>query len=254
MHYMFYRWLSCSWIRKHERINWIMEDKEGSCHINLINITCTSLCEHVYEYCIRQCCFETKFNCIDITEITVNLSYTICSRPSLYYLPHSKNKVPLIYLLHTRIVFFCTGCVFLSAVYIVYIFLLQRLLPVDLSRPFFLFCFVMFWDLIYWFLLIFEIYFSKCLRSHFSGGLDDFQSQHEDLCKSSLKAQEHKPLYSPTTPIIEPAIETATASEILPFLYLGRLKWNYPLSIFIFVRHCLILFKIRWRPYFVTVC
>lgn len=54
------------------------------------------------------------------------------------------------------------------------------------------------------------------------GGLDDFQADHEDLCKSSLKAHEHKPLYSPTTPIIEPAIETATASEILPFLYLGN--------------------------------
>ncbi|XP_045170245.1 dual specificity protein phosphatase 10-like [Mercenaria mercenaria] len=54
------------------------------------------------------------------------------------------------------------------------------------------------------------------------GGLDDFQADHEDLCKSSLKAHEHKPLYSPTTPIIEPAIETATASQILPFLYLGN--------------------------------
>lgn len=54
------------------------------------------------------------------------------------------------------------------------------------------------------------------------GGLDDFQTDHEDLCKSSLKAIEHKPLYSPTTPIIEPAIETATASQILPFLYLGN--------------------------------
>lgn len=54
------------------------------------------------------------------------------------------------------------------------------------------------------------------------GGLDDFLVNHEDLCKSSLKAQEHKPLYSPTTPIIEPAIETAIASEILDFLYLGN--------------------------------
>ncbi|KAH3850690.1 dual specificity protein phosphatase 10-like [Dreissena polymorpha] len=54
------------------------------------------------------------------------------------------------------------------------------------------------------------------------GGLDDFQSEHGDMCKSSLKCHEHKPLYSPTTPIIEPAIETATASQILPFLYLGN--------------------------------
>ncbi|KAL4237319.1 Dual specificity protein phosphatase 10 [Mactra antiquata] len=54
------------------------------------------------------------------------------------------------------------------------------------------------------------------------GGLDDFQAEYEELCKSSLKAHEHKPLYSPTTPIIEPAIETATASQIVPFLYLGN--------------------------------
>lgn len=64
------------------------------------------------------------------------------------------------------------------------------------------------------------------LFSFSPGGLDDFQADHEELCKSSLKAHEHKPLYSPTTPIIEPAIETATASQILPFLYLGKfLYW-----------------------------
>ncbi|WAR19845.1 DUS10-like protein [Mya arenaria] len=54
------------------------------------------------------------------------------------------------------------------------------------------------------------------------GGLDEFEREYGDLCKSSLKCHEHKPLYSPTTPIIEPAIETATASQILPFLYLGN--------------------------------
>ena len=43
-----------------------------------------------------------------------------------------------------------------------------------------------------------------------------------DLCDSSIKPQEARPLYSPTTPIIEPQIETATASQILPFLYLGK--------------------------------
>lgn len=57
---------------------------------------------------------------------------------------------------------------------------------------------------------------------YFSGGLDEFQLEYSDLCKSSLKCHEHKPLYSPTTPIIEPAIETATASQILPFLFLGK--------------------------------
>ena len=54
-----------------------------------------------------------------------------------------------------------------------------------------------------------------------SGGLSEFQTKHEELCKSCLKPQEPKPLYSPTTPIIEPAIETETATQILPFLYLG---------------------------------
>lgn len=54
------------------------------------------------------------------------------------------------------------------------------------------------------------------------GGLSEFQNKHEDLCKSCLKPQEPKPLYSPTTPIIEPAIETETATQILPFLYLGN--------------------------------
>lgn len=55
------------------------------------------------------------------------------------------------------------------------------------------------------------------------GGLKEFRSQHEDLCRSSLKSQEHKPLYSPTTPmLIEPAIETAIAAQVLPFLYLGN--------------------------------
>lgn len=54
------------------------------------------------------------------------------------------------------------------------------------------------------------------------GGLDGFQAAHEDLCKSCLRSQDHKPLYSPTTPVIEPAIETATATQILSFLYLGN--------------------------------
>ncbi|XP_011429094.1 LOW QUALITY PROTEIN: dual specificity protein phosphatase 10-like [Crassostrea angulata] len=54
------------------------------------------------------------------------------------------------------------------------------------------------------------------------GGIEEFRNKHLDLCDSSIKSQEARPLYSPTTPIIEPQIETATASQILPFLYLGN--------------------------------
>jgi hypothetical protein len=58
---------------------------------------------------------------------------------------------------------------------------------------------------------------------YFVGGIEEFRNEHVDLCDSSVKSQEARPLYSPTTPIIEPQIETATASQILPFLYLGKL-------------------------------
>jgi hypothetical protein len=51
------------------------------------------------------------------------------------------------------------------------------------------------------------------------GGLEEFRTQCSD---DHINTQESRPLYSPTTPIIEPQIETATASEILPFLYLGK--------------------------------
>lgn len=51
------------------------------------------------------------------------------------------------------------------------------------------------------------------------GGLEEFRTQCSD---DHINTQESRPLYSPTTPIIEPQIETATASEILPFLYLGN--------------------------------
>ncbi|KAK3093278.1 hypothetical protein FSP39_013599 [Pinctada imbricata] len=54
------------------------------------------------------------------------------------------------------------------------------------------------------------------------GGLEEFRNQHGDLCNSDIKTQECRPLYSPTTPIIEPQIENAVASQILPFLYLGN--------------------------------
>lgn len=62
-----------------------------------------------------------------------------------------------------------------------------------------------------------EMYLIFC-----AGGIEEFRNKHMDLCDSSIKSQEARPLYSPTTPIIEPQIETATASQILPFLYLGK--------------------------------
>lgn len=62
-----------------------------------------------------------------------------------------------------------------------------------------------------------EMYLIFC-----AGGIEEFRNKHLDLCDSSIKSQEARPLYSPTTPIIEPQIETATASQILPFLYLGK--------------------------------
>lgn len=54
------------------------------------------------------------------------------------------------------------------------------------------------------------------------GGLEAFVNTHSELCDSSVKSQENRPLYSPTTAIIEPQIETAVASKVLPFLYLGN--------------------------------
>ncbi|XP_052058238.1 dual specificity protein phosphatase 10-like isoform X2 [Mytilus californianus] len=55
--------------------------------------------------------------------------------------------------------------------------------------------------------------------SLFIGGIEEFRTQCSD---DHINTQESRPLYSPTTPIIEPQIETATASQILPFLYLGN--------------------------------
>ncbi|CAG5129700.1 unnamed protein product [Candidula unifasciata] len=57
-----------------------------------------------------------------------------------------------------------------------------------------------------------------------SGGFKSFSINHEALCRCSSKAIEvHKPLlYSPTNGVQEPEIEAATASQILPFLYLGN--------------------------------
>ncbi|BFZ07246.1 hypothetical protein BsWGS_10285 [Bradybaena similaris] len=56
------------------------------------------------------------------------------------------------------------------------------------------------------------------------GGFKSFSLDHEALCRCSSKSLEvHKPLlYSPTNGVQEPEIEAATASQVLPFLYLGN--------------------------------
>jgi len=54
------------------------------------------------------------------------------------------------------------------------------------------------------------------------GGLKEFQAHYSQLCEKPNEGDGHCPLYSPTTPCIEPAIDTAIASEILPFLYIGN--------------------------------
>ncbi|KAL5009121.1 hypothetical protein ScPMuIL_014702 [Solemya velum] len=54
------------------------------------------------------------------------------------------------------------------------------------------------------------------------GGLTDFCAAHRELCDTHIKSKEQRPIYSPTTSVIEPEIETATASQILPFLFLGN--------------------------------
>eukprot|EP00918_Siedleckia_nematoides_P052834 GHVU01115366.1.p1 GENE.GHVU01115366.1~~GHVU01115366.1.p1 ORF type:complete len:394 (-),score=12.61 GHVU01115366.1:1589-2770(-) len=52
------------------------------------------------------------------------------------------------------------------------------------------------------------------------GGLRGFQTNFSNLC--AKVCDDTKPLFSPTTPIIEPAIETAIMAQTLPFLYLGN--------------------------------
>ncbi|KAK6180931.1 hypothetical protein SNE40_008895 [Patella caerulea] len=54
------------------------------------------------------------------------------------------------------------------------------------------------------------------------GGLKEFCSRHSELCYSTKNHEFSRPLVSPTMTIVEPAIETAIASEVLPFVYLGN--------------------------------
>lgn len=56
------------------------------------------------------------------------------------------------------------------------------------------------------------------------GGMKQFEAEYPELCWSSRKQLEvpGRLLCSPTNDTIEPEIETATASRVLPFLYLGN--------------------------------
>lgn len=55
------------------------------------------------------------------------------------------------------------------------------------------------------------------------GGMKQFDMEYPDLCWSSRKMEvPGRLLCSPTNDTVEPEIETATASQVLPFLYLGN--------------------------------
>jgi len=54
------------------------------------------------------------------------------------------------------------------------------------------------------------------------GGLQEFQSHYDNLCAKPNMPACKSDIYSPTTPFIEPQIETTTASLILPHLCLGN--------------------------------
>lgn len=56
------------------------------------------------------------------------------------------------------------------------------------------------------------------------GGMKQFEAEYPDLCWSSRRQLEipGRLLCSPTNDTVEPEIETATVSQVLPFLYLGN--------------------------------
>lgn len=63
----------------------------------------------------------------------------------------------------------------------------------------------------------------KCVRC--AGGLKEFERRHGELCcrrTDEEKPQPQRPLCSPTSPVVEAGIDTATVTEILPYLYLGQ--------------------------------
>ena len=54
------------------------------------------------------------------------------------------------------------------------------------------------------------------------GGLSSFQSRYSHLCAKPSNKPTNSPLFSPTTPLIHSEIDSATISQILPFLYIGN--------------------------------
>lgn len=54
------------------------------------------------------------------------------------------------------------------------------------------------------------------------GGIQSFQTNFRQFCEHP-DAQPNQPfLYSPTSQDVDAAVDTALASEILPFLYVGK--------------------------------
>lgn len=57
------------------------------------------------------------------------------------------------------------------------------------------------------------------------GGLKEFERQQSEVCqirRNSASDRPQRPLCSPTSPIVEEGIDTATVTEILPYLFLGE--------------------------------
>merc|ERR1712226_1602761 len=77
------------------------------------------------------------------------------------------------------------------------------------------------WDnFVQYFLATFRM---KLMRSlSLQGGLNEFRGRYNHLCAKPCPPPSKAPLYSPTTPIVHSEIDTAVASEILPFLYIGN--------------------------------
>jgi len=58
---------------------------------------------------------------------------------------------------------------------------------------------------------------------YLEGGLKEFERKHGELCyKPANSDKPQRPLCSPTSPVVEAGIDTATVTEILPYLYLGN--------------------------------
>ena len=59
--------------------------------------------------------------------------------------------------------------------------------------------------------------------------MKQFEAEYPELCwsaKRQLEMTAGRLLYSPTNDNVEPEIETATASPVLPFLFLGKWEWE----------------------------